>query len=208
MPEGDRLELLNRVPMGARALDVGCWSGFNGRHLHARRNAVMDGVEPDALMAELASRDYACVYAMSIEDALRGPLTEVPNLYDVLLLLDVLEHLVDPSAVLHGLRRVLRPGGTALVSLPNVAHWSVRKDLALGRFRYTSSGLLDATHLRFFTAASGAALLTDAGWEITWRSASLATPSFLPLRGRYLRGLRHWPGLFAVQMLYEITPAD
>lgn len=203
VPEGDRRALLERVQQGARVLDVGCWSGFNGRYLGTQRGAVVDGVEPDAAMAARASRTYSCVHAMTIEKALRGPLSTATRSYDVVLLLDVLEHLSDPAGVMQGLRHVVRRGGTALVSLPNVAHWSVRKELLLGHFRYTSSGLLDATHLHFFTATTGAALLRDAGWEISWRSSSLGPPPLLPIGGRYLRGLRRWPNLFAIQLLYE-----
>ena len=88
-------------------------------------------------------------------------------------MLDVLEHLVDPADVLRRVRSHLRPGGVGLVSLPNVAHWSVRKELAMGRFEYTPSGLLDETHLRFFTLHTGSALIEDAGWQITWSGVSL-----------------------------------
>lgn len=193
------------MPLGAQILDVGCWSGFNGRHLAATRGAVMDGIEPVHAMARIAAQTYRRVHATSVEAAIDGPLAETAD-YDVLLLLDVLEHLVDPATVLRRLRDSVGPGGIALVSLPNVAHWSVRKELALGRFTYTPSGLLDATHLRFFTMPSGAALIGDAGWQITWRSVSLDRPPVVPLRGRWLRPLGRWPGLFAVQMLFEIRP--
>lgn len=206
VPEGERLALLDRVPPRARVLDVGCWSGFNGRLLAGRRAATVDGVEPDAAMAVRAAQSYRRVHAMTIEGALDGPLAQARGRYDVVLLLDVLEHLHDPGRVLRRLRVVVAAGGAALVSLPNVAHWSVRKELALGRFRYTSSGLLDATHLHFFTADTAAGLLVDAGWRITWRSASIGPPPLLPLRGRQLRGLRHWPNLFAVQLLLEARP--
>lgn len=206
VPHGERRELLDRVPEGAHILDVGCWSGFNGRHLIARRGAVVDGIEPVSEMAQLAAPDYRTVHLTNVEAALDGPLAEATASYDVVLMLDVLEHLVDPTVVLRRLRDVLRPGGVGLVSLPNVAHWSVRKELALGRFTYTPSGLLDATHLRFFTMSTGAELMAVAGWNITWSSASLDRPPIIPLRGRWLRGLGRWPGLFAVQMLFEIRP--
>jgi len=205
-PEGERRGLLARVPDGAEVLDVGCWSGFNGRHLMMHRSVVVDGIEPVAEMAHIAARGYRTVHTTTVEAALDGPLAEGGR-YDVVLMLDVLEHLVDPEVVLRRLRDVVRPGGTGLVSLPNVAHWSVRKELALGRFTYASSGLLDATHLRFFTMRSGAELLVLAGWEILWSSVALDRPPIVPLHGRWLRALRRWPGLFAVQMLFEIRPA-
>lgn len=203
-PEGERRALLDRVPAAAKVLDIGCWSGFNGRHLRSRRNVIVDGIEPLAEMAQIAARDYRTVHSMTVEAALEGPLADAGASYDVVLMLDVLEHLVDPATVLRRVRDVLRPGGIGLVSLPNVAHWSVRKELALGRFTYAPSGLLDATHLRFFTMSSGVALVVSAGWEITWSSVSLDRPPVVPLRGRALRILRPWPGLFAVQMLFAI----
>lgn len=207
-PEGQRRALLDRAPEAARVLDIGCWSGFNGRYLRTLRGAVVDGIEPAAEMALIAARDYRAVHPMTVEAALEAPLANACATYDVVLMLDVLEHLVDPATVLRRVRDVLRPGGIGLVSLPNVAHWSVRKELALGRFTYTPSGLLDATHLRFFTMSSGAALVVSAGWEITWSSASLDRPPVVPLRGRWLRILRRWPSLFAVQMLFEIKPVS
>ena len=157
-------------------------------------------------MALMAARTYRSVHAMTVEAALGGPLTDAAATYDAVLMLDVLEHLVDPADVLRRVRSTLRPGGVGLVSLPNVAHWSVRKELAMGRFRYTPSGLLDATHLRFFTLQTGTALVEGAGWEITWSAVSLDRPPIVALRGRALKLLRRWPELFAAQMLFEISP--
>jgi hypothetical protein len=86
--------------------------------------------------------------------------------FDVILMLDVLEHLTDPAAVLRRLVPVLEDGGWAVISLPNVAHASVRLALLDGRFTYTDVGLLDRTHLRFFDRDGVANLLRDAGWEM------------------------------------------
>ena len=86
-----------------------------------------------------------------------------PGAYDAILFLDVLEHLRDPDGVLRAARDWLRPGGRVLCSLPNVAHWRVRLALARGRFDYTENGLMDATHLRWFTRRTARELLTRAG---------------------------------------------
>jgi O-antigen biosynthesis protein len=82
--------------------------------------------------------------------------------FDVIVAADVLEHLKDPLKALRRLRGFLAPGGSFVISLPNVAHGSIRLALLQGRFRYRELGLLDATHLRFFTRESIGQLLDDA----------------------------------------------
>jgi 2-polyprenyl-3-methyl-5-hydroxy-6-metoxy-1,4-benzoquinol methylase len=206
-PQGARRDLLDRVPAAAEVLDVGCWAGYMGRHLRRQRGANVDGIEPDQDMATLAGREYRAVYAQRIEDALSDLLPKRSGTYDVLLLLDVLEHLTDPWAVLAACRGFLRPGGMALVSIPNVAHWSVRKSLLLGRWRYDEHGLLDRTHLRFFTRRSARQLVTQAGWEVHHESASLGQPPLLRIPNRRLALLERWSELFAVQFLFEIRPS-
>jgi Methyltransferase domain len=83
---------------------------------------------------------------------------------------DVLEHLIDPVGVLVRAKGVLHPNGCVVASVPNIGHSSIRLALLRGRFEYTDKGLLDRTHLRFFTAESLAGLFEDAGYEVrTWR---------------------------------------
>jgi 2-polyprenyl-3-methyl-5-hydroxy-6-metoxy-1,4-benzoquinol methylase len=194
--------MLERIPEGANVLDVGCWSGSAGRFLIKHRDATVDGVEPDERMASLASHSYRRVFVGSLQDFL----SEGQGRYDRLLFLDVLEHLPDPTEPLRRSKRLLNGGGRALVSIPNVAHWSVRKELLLGRWRYQDTGLLDRSHLRFFTFDSAAEFLINAGWEIRWRSASLGQTPLIALPEQWLTLLKRWPSLFAVQALFEIEP--
>ena len=206
VPRGPRKALLERTPRGSSVLDVGCWSGFAGRFLRDARGAEVDGVEPHADMARRAGRDYRAVYCMGVEQAADRLLAE-QHRYDVLLFLDVLEHLTAPAEVLELACSLMKPGGMALVSLPNVAHWSVRKHLLMGNWNYTESGLLDRTHLHFFTLASARKLATRAGWRVAYEDAALAPPP--PFRGLAqdrLSALRRWPELFAVQLLFELRP--
>ena len=206
MPTGARRDLLDRVPVGATVLDVGCWAGFAGRYLAAERGATVDGVEPVGEMAALAAgRGYREVLESTAEAAV-AELAERPARYDAVLFLDVLEHLADPGSVLRATHGVLAPGGAILASIPNVAHWSVRKELAMGRFRYEPHGIMDATHLRFFTLATAEELLTGAGFGVTWRGASLGQPPLLRVGEKGLRMLARWPRLFAVQGLFEARP--
>jgi hypothetical protein len=78
----------------------------------------------------------------------------------------VLEHLIEPAAVLAHFRSYLRPGGRVLVSVPNVAHARVRLDLARGRFDYRDYGVLDRTHLHFYTFSSAQELMRTAGYDV------------------------------------------
>ncbi len=136
--------------------------------------------------------------------------------YDLGLLLDVIEHTPDPRATLASTASRLKPGGTLLVSVPNVAHWSVRFSLLLGRFEYAASGILDRTHLRFFTRRSFLGTLRDAGLRVERESFAIAPvelvlPWIVKIPGwGLLRALRRglawlWPGLLAFQLLARCT---
>ena len=86
--------------------------------------------------------------------------------YDAIVLADVIEHLRAPENVLRGLLPKLSPSGRIVLSVPNVAHWSVRLSLLRGRFRYEETGLLDRTHLRFFTRETLRELIGNVGLVI------------------------------------------
>ncbi len=141
-------------------LEVGAASGGTLRWLKSLfPRAHTTGVEiNEALLPELGQNvDTAIIGA--VEDV-------VPQLgrYDLILALDVLEHLVDSLGTLRQLVALLETGGHVIVSLPNVAHWRVSVPLLLRRqFEYQDAGILDRTHLRFFTEASAVDLLNQAG---------------------------------------------
>ena len=131
---------------------------------------------------------------------------------------DVLEHLVRPEDLLSRIAGWLAPGGRLFVSLPNVANASVRGALLLGRFPYADRGILDRTHLRFFTRATGRELLEAAGFRIdAVRPTAMPYELALPALGRrpwrgpvraFASGTaRVWPTLFAYQFVYEATKA-
>ena len=206
-PCGPRRKMLERVEHGAEVLDVGCWSGAAGAFLQRERDVTVDGVEPEAAMADRAAGHYRAVYRSTVERAMDELIAERRNSYDALLFLDVLEHMVDPRQVLAASRELLRPGGRALVSIPNVAHWSLRYELLRGSWRYRDNGLLDRTHLRFFTRSTAHELARESGWEATWERASVGQVPLIRLSESRLRILERWPTLFAVQFLLELRPA-
>ncbi len=206
-PGGARREMLERIDQGSEVLDVGCWSGAIGAFLGRERAAVVDGVEPELEMAACAASHYRSVYRSTIEQAMEELMTERRHSYDSLLFLDVLEHLVDPRGVLIASHELLRPGGTMLISIPNVAHWSLRLELLRGRWHYRDNGLLDRTHLRFFTKSTALELVREAGWEPAWERVSVGQPPLVTLSESSLRMLEQWPTLFGVQFLFELRPA-
>jgi O-antigen biosynthesis protein len=163
--EHARVELLDLVPVPPRGLlDVGCGSGATAALAKSRwPTSYTVGVEyvPDA--ARRASERLDLVLEGSIESLDLASCR--PDLIDTILLADVLEHLVDPWATLARLRAAF-PAATVVASIPNVANLWLMEELAGGRFPYGDEGLLDVTHLRFFTRASIAQMFSDAGYRI------------------------------------------
>jgi methionine biosynthesis protein MetW len=150
------------LPSNAKVLDVGCGTGSltlvanNGK-----RNDVI-GLEPDSDRAAAArERGLKVVNAELTEEFLRehGP-------FDAIIFADVIEHLEKPEDVLDLAISGLAPGGQLLASVPNVAHWSVRANLFIGRWNYESVGIMDSTHLRWFTAKTVRSLIEQRGLEI------------------------------------------
>lgn len=154
-------QVLGLVPAGSTVLDVGCATGYLAEALTAR-GCTVSGVEYDPEAAEKARPhlDHLVVGDLATMDVAAefGDRT-----YDVLVFADVLEHVADPADVLRRLLTLLRPGGSVVASIPNVAHGSLRLALLQGRWEYTEVGLLDRTHIRFFTRTSVLELLAETG---------------------------------------------
>jgi methionine biosynthesis protein MetW len=204
------------IPAGARVLDVGCGTGSLTRLLADNCTASFVGVEPDALRAAKAASLGLEIYTGYLTPELIRQIGQ----FDVVLFADVLEHLSNPYSELLRARDALRPGGSVILSVPNVAHWSVRTDLLRGRFRYQPSGIMDATHLRWFTANGIRGLVTSAGFRVIYYGAAAGTGleenvsrwplSWLPrkVQGEFLRkASRHWPTLFGCQHVLKAEPA-
>jgi SAM-dependent methyltransferase len=153
------------VGQGKKVLELGCAAGHVTRALVERRCEVV-AIEADAEAAaaldDLTGADVD-VFVGDLTDPTVVQKAAEGRTFDVVLAGDVLEHLPDPAATLHACREVLRPDGYVVVSLPNVAHADVALRLLDGRFDYGPTGLLDRTHLRFFTLDSIHGLLDEAG---------------------------------------------
>jgi 2-polyprenyl-3-methyl-5-hydroxy-6-metoxy-1,4-benzoquinol methylase len=157
--------ILAMVPPGARVLEVGCATGHVTRALSDRLRCEVTAVELDLEQAEVAQPYARAMIVGDIGrqqtwDSIHGP-------FDCAVFADVLEHLVDPWEALRRCRAVLAGDGCVLASVPNIAYYRIRLELARGRFDYTDYGILDDAHLRFFTAKTARALFADSGYTVT-----------------------------------------
>jgi SAM-dependent methyltransferase len=197
---------------GRSLLDVGAADGFLAAEL-TRRGWQVTAIERDPARAAAARGQCHAIVLADLEQgipALAGP-------FEAIVCGDVLEHLSDPRRVLVGLVDHLAPGGVVVVSVPNVAHLWVRLSLLVGRFEYADRGILDRTHLRFFTRRTFLELLRGAG---LCPDEVAATPVPLPLlvpsrlHGPWLRGIhalsaaaaRLWRGGLAYQFVAVCRP--
>ncbi len=159
-----RREIRPLLPEKAhRIVDVGCGAGATLgwlREIYPEAERV--GLESNAAVAGALKQNADEAHIVDLDE-------DLPDLGspDLMLFLDVLEHLSDPVSVLTRLTSQLVAGGTIIVSLPNVAHYSVSLPLLLfGRFRYADAGILDRTHLHFFVRESAVDLLGAAGFSV------------------------------------------
>ena len=153
--------VVSMVGENKRVLELGCAEGSTTRVLQAR-GCHVTGIEIDCEAAQVA-RNFADRVLVQDLDGAHFEAELAGERFDVVLSADVLEHLRDPGRCLRACSRLLKPGGEVVLSVPNVAHADVRLALLEGHFDYTDSGLLDDTHLRFFTRSSLRQLLEDCG---------------------------------------------
>ena len=152
-------------PWSARVLEVGCGNGGTLAWLReSGRAGWLAGVEMSSTAAEKAR---SRIDLLREGDVNRICSEFAPASFDLILCLDVLEHLVDPWTTLGRLQALLRPEGELIVSLPNIRHHSVLLPLLLsGRWRYEPAGIMDQSHLRFFSRQTALTMVRDAGFEI------------------------------------------
>jgi glycosyltransferase involved in cell wall biosynthesis/2-polyprenyl-3-methyl-5-hydroxy-6-metoxy-1,4-benzoquinol methylase len=145
-------------------LEIGPAQGYMTKVLQ-ERGCKVTAVELDPAAAKLAEPYCERMIIGDVEQLNLG-MTFPKERFGVVIFGDVLEHLVDPEHVLAEIATLLEPGGYVVASIPNVAHGSVRLALLSGEFPYTEVGLLDSTHLRFFTRRTIEELFANAGFDI------------------------------------------
>lgn len=160
-----RPEMLNYIPKAAKkVLDVGCANGMFACLVKQEFDATVWGIEINPDAAHIASKNLDRVIVKDIFDAF----SDLPEKYfDCVVFNDVLEHLVDPYSVLDKIKKFLSPEGVVVASIPNIRHAPVLFDLVVnGNWDYAEYGVLDKTHLRFFTKASIKKMFSNLGYDL------------------------------------------
>lgn len=207
--------VIDMIPNGARVLDVGCGTGSVSVQIVANRACSLVGVEPDEARASKARERGIDVSCGILTSALIHDLGE----FDIVLFADVLEHVADPHALLELAKTALAPGGRIVASVPNIAHWSVRTELLRGRFEYRKWGIMDATHLRWFTESTFQLMFEACGMRVEQRRVTAGidldcynerlpwTKMSRSTRTRIIRrAIRLWPRLFGCQLVFRSAP--
>ena len=148
---------------GKRILDVGCAAGEFGYALKMAGAAEVIGIEVSPEAAALARAKLDAVLVGDLQ-SLKLPLEDAS--FDCIVFADVLEHTVDPWAVLAAYGRYLKPDGQVIASIPNVRFYAIIARLIFNRWGYRESGILDATHLRFFTLPTIKEMFARAGFRV------------------------------------------
>jgi len=168
-----RLEIEPLLPANiGSVLEIGCSEGNTLQWLRDRKSIkTCSGIE---IIPDVAARAIEKGLDVVVADIERDGIP-FKDQYDLILCLDVLEHLLDPWGALKNITGSIKPGGYFIASIPNIGHISILSDLVWhDRFDYADSGILDRTHLRFFTGATAHQLLTDAGLEVVEQQARFA----------------------------------
>jgi methionine biosynthesis protein MetW len=216
-PEESAGILISYIPKRSRVLDVGCGTGSVSCLIRDHCESEVIGLEPNTERAQAArSCGLTVINELFVAENVGGL-----GKFDVIVFADVLEHLVNPAEALDLARTLLASGGAVVASVPNVAHWSVRIDLLLGRFNYRELGIMDATHLRWFTVETLEKLFVASGFRVDackgsaghWMSDyhERRPWKWLPShrRQQLVRlGLKQWPGLFACQHVVKAVRSE
>jgi 2-polyprenyl-3-methyl-5-hydroxy-6-metoxy-1,4-benzoquinol methylase len=190
------------IPRQCDCLDIGCWNGNLGERLILEKQCVVDGVDSqDEALRAAKTRGYRKVFKVDLNaevDKLKKWRTE----YDVIIFGDVLEHLIDPLAVLSSVRKLLRRDGLVVISVPNIGFIMMRALHLLGKFNYNSKGgIMDGSHLRFFTKDSLARMCLTSGYKVE----KIEGYNLVKHRFLFLVPLaKIWPAMFALQILIQL----
>jgi len=195
-----------------RILDAGTASGYLGKVWRSNGHFVA-GIEFNAETGEEA-RQYYDVFEIANLETYEFP---AHREFDYIVFADVLEHLRNPAAVLRRCIPCLKESGKIVISVPNVANWMIRLSLLFGKFDYMDRGILDRTHLRFFTSRSLQKLMKEVSCEVqeiipTPVPVQLVLPFtqsaiFAPLHEAHYALTRCWKSLFAYQFVIVAAPA-
>jgi len=188
-------------------LDIGCGSGALGAKLKTiNKKAIVYGIDISQGAAQCASD---ALDRFDLLDLDNQELPDYGHRFDLIILADILEHLKRPDLLMLQLHRHLAHNGSVLVSIPNVAHYSIREMLFYGRFEYSDIGILDRTHLRFFTHKIFLELVEKCGFKIVEERHSNVVPNILgyaPRPKSFLHNFitENFPTLVAYQFIFKL----
>lgn len=196
---GTHQAILDLIEPGERLLDVGAASGYLAELAQTIKGARVVAVEPDPEGCREARARGLQVLEGDITDLLDSGAVAGLGPFDQILLADVLEHMAAPQDVLRRLVPLVVPGGTVIISVPNIAYAKARLRLLAGRWRYEETGIFDRTHLRFFDHRSIMELARTAGLTVVHEIP--VGPAGYALGRRGLRLTRLRPSLLASQFV-------
>jgi len=209
-PTGVHRLFLDEITINSAVLDVGCATGYLGEHLVKDKKCKVWGIEPDISAANVArTNGYSEVINKKIEEAVNDEKI-IGEKFDFIIIGDVLEHLVDPKAVLVKIKKFLKESGKILISLPNIAHYSIRFNLLIGRWDMTDSGIMDRTHLHFYTLKTAKQFANNSGLMIEKMRPRGDLERWFRKFGMEKFGkliLFLWPEFFAIQFIF-VAKAD
>lgn len=194
--EEPRQEMLSFNPHNATLiLDIGCSTGLFGKCLKDRFKATVHGIEINEELKEVAAKNIDQIFIGDVFDGIKN---FSKNKYDSIFFNDVLEHFISPDRVLEEIKPILSEKGVVIASIPNIRYFRTLKSLLVEKdFKYEESGILDSTHLRFFTKKSMVRLFESCGYEIVSITGINKTKSFKP----YLYNLLT-AGIFGLDTAY------
>jgi len=209
--------IANRIQPNSVVLDIGCAQGLIGEALS--NSCTMYGIELDKEAMEIAKKtnSYLEVYNFDISDKKNKEYNAFFNnnlKFDYIIFSDVLEHLLQPDEVLYKFSKKLKPKGKILISLPNIAHYDVVNGLLNEKFNYSEMGILDNTHLRFFTKYSFAEYIKslnddekykDFKFDLEVIGRTIIKPYFYDQYPQLSAIISKNEQLFALQNIFELT---
>jgi len=197
--EDPKETIVKEVRSNSNVLDVGCGVGAFGQWLIKNRKCKVSGLEFHPSAVKEAKKRLTDVKQVDLNDIDQLKKVLGSNRYDYITLIDVLEHCLHPVEVLKTLGGNLNKSGEILISLPNVAHYSVRLSLLMGRFEYADSGILDKTHVKFYTRNSMELLIRESGLSPKVLGSTIPRSGIKSLLGKVD------PSLFAVQFIFRAS---
>jgi O-antigen biosynthesis protein len=184
---------------GERVLDVGCGPGYLAEYLTVQKDCTVVGVEQDPRLAETARRVCAQVHEANLETE---GLRKIQGKFTAIFFGDVIEHVRNAPELLRQASELLEVGGRVIVSTPNFVHIKNRVRVLFGTFEYRDAGLLDRTHVHFYTKRTLYGLLEETGYRIVKTDFTTGVMDLASLRNRALHVFaRAYPNLFAYQFI-------